>query len=174
MVEAVFPFMVVMAQPSDPSNPSRPAGAPNPYAAPASDFATPPPVPASPAKSRGPQIAGAFMLLGATATLISVSSGQGGGGVTFGSVIVDVLLGVSLVSNKLQWRNIAAVRVVVGAVIFGGKDLIGDNVLEGVFQLAYAVPFLLLLLGTPGKARTIVGGVMGGLMFVLIYVALAH
>jgi hypothetical protein len=131
-------------------------------------------VPASTAKSRGPQIAGVFLLLSATATLISVSSGRGGGGVTFGSVIVDVLLGVSLVSSKLQWRGIAAFRIVVGAVIFGAKDLASDNVLQGVFQLVYAVPFLLLLLGTPGKARTIVGGVLGGLMFVLIYIGLAQ
>jgi hypothetical protein len=47
------------------------------------------------------------------------------------------------------------------------------NVLAGVFSFAYAVPFLLLLLGTPGKARTIVGGVVGGVLIALIYVGLA-
>jgi hypothetical protein len=161
-----------MAQPSDPSDPSRPAGAVNPYAAPASDFATTPPVIAAPARSRGPQIAGALMLASAPATLMSMSSGGGGGFI--GSAIVDVLLGISLVRGNLKWRGLAVFRVVLGALVFGGKSLASSNVLEGVFSLAYAVPFLLLLLGMPGKARTIVGGVLGGLLLALIYIGLTQ
>jgi hypothetical protein len=109
------------------------------------------------------------MLAAAPATLISISSG---GGMFFGSAIVDVLLGISLVRGNLKWRGFAVFRVVLGAVIFGGKGLISSNVLEGVFSLAYAVPFLLLLLGTPGKPRTIVGSVLGGLFIALVYVGL--
>lgn len=161
-----------MAQPSDPSDPSRPAGAVNPYAAPASDIGPSTPVLAPPARSRGPQIAGALMLASAPATLISMSSG--GGSAFFGSAIVDVLLGISLVRGNLKWRGLAVFRVVLGALIFGGKSLVGGNVLEGVFALAYAVPFLLLLLGIPGKPRTIVGGVLGGLLLALIYIGLAQ
>ncbi|HEY7371614.1 MAG TPA: hypothetical protein VIF57_05495 [Polyangia bacterium] len=169
-----------MAQPSDPNDPRRPAGAVNPYAAPAgavnpyaapaSDIAGAPPVPAAPARSRGPQLAGALMLASAPATFISVSSS--GGGMFIGSAIVDVLLGLSLVSGNLKWRGFAVFRVVLGAVIFGGKSLASNDVLEGVFSFVYAVPFLLLLLGTPGKPRTIVGGVLGGLLLVLIYIGL--
>jgi hypothetical protein len=161
-----------MAQPSDPSDPSRPAGAFNPYAAPASDIGMATPVLEPPARSRGPQIAGALMLASAPATFISVSSG--GGGAFVGSAVVDVLLGISLVSGNLKWRGFAVFRVVLGALIFGGKGLASSNVLEGVFSLAYAVPFLLLLLGTPGKARTIVGGVLGGLLLALIYYGLTR
>src|SRR5205814_382193 len=130
------------------------------------------PVPAPPARSRGPQVAGALMLASAPATLISLSSG--GGAAFFGSAIVDVLLGISLVTGNLKWRGFAVFRVVLGAVIFGGKGLAGGKVLEGVFSLAYAVPFLLLLLGIPGKPRTIVGGVLGGLLLALIYIGLTQ
>ena len=91
-----------------------------------------------------------------------------------GSAIVDVLLGISLVRGNLKWRGFAVFRVVLGALIFGGKELAGSNVLEGVFSSAYAVPFLLLLLGTPGKPRTIVGGVLGGLLLALVYFGLAQ
>ena len=162
-----------MAQPSDPTDPSRPAGAFNPYAAPASDIGPATPELAPPARSRGPQIAGALMLASAPATFISVSSG-GGGGAFVGSAIVDVLLGISLVRGNLKWRGFAVFRVVLGALIFGGKGLASSNVLEGVFSLAYAVPFLLLLLGTPGKPRTIVGGVLGVLLLALIYYGLTR
>ena len=162
-----------MTDPSDPSDPSRPAGALNPYAAPASDIATEPPALAPPARSRGPQIAGALMLASAPATLISVSS-SGGGGMFVGSVIVDVLLGISLVSGNLKWRGFAVFRVVLGALIFGGKGFASSNVLEGAFSVAYAVAFLLLLLGTPGKPRTIVGGVLGGLLLALTYIGLTQ
>lgn len=110
------------------------------------------------------------MLASAPATLIAVSSG--GGGAFYGSAIVDVLLGISLLRGNLKWRGFAVFRVVLGAVIFGGKGLASGNVLEGVFSLAYTVPFLLLLLGTPGKARTIVGGILGGLLIALGYVGL--
>ena len=161
-----------MTQPSDPSDPSRPAAALNPYAAPASDVAMEPPVAAEPAKSRGPQVAGALMLASAPATLISISSG--GGGAYFGSAIIDVLLGISLVRGNLKWRGLALFRVVVGALIFGAKGLASSNLLEGVFTFVYAVPFLLLLIGTPGKARTIVGGVLGGLLLVLVYIGLTQ
>jgi hypothetical protein len=161
-----------MAQPSDPSDPSRPGGAINPYAAPASDIGTEPSVLAPPARSRGPQIAGGLMLASAPATLISISSG--GGGAFFGSAIVDVLLGISLVRGNLKWRGFAVFRVVLGALIFGVKGVASSNVLEGVFSLAYAVPFLLLLLGNAGKPRTIVGGVLGGLLLALIYIGLAQ
>ena len=161
-----------MTQPSDPSGPSRSAGALNPYAAPASDFVTAPPVPAEPVTSRGPQVAGALLLASAPATLISISSG--GGAMFLGSGIVDVLLGISLVRGNLKWRGFALFRVVLGAVIFGGKGLVSSNLLEGVFSLLYAAPFLLLLLGTPGKARTIVGGVLGGLLIALTYIGLAQ
>src|SRR5262245_40859508 len=160
-----------MTQPSDPSDPSRPAGAVNPYAAPTSDIAAVPFELAPPAKSRGPQVAGALMLASAPATLIAASSS--GGGMFLGSAVVDVLLGVSLVGGNLKWRGFALFRVVVGALIFGGKDLASGNVLEGGFSLAYAVPFLLLLIGTPGKPRTIVGGVLGGLLLALVYIGLA-
>ncbi len=161
-----------MAPPSDPSDPSRSAGAVNPYAAPASDIGTAPPVLAPPARSRGPQVAGALMLASAPATLISISSG--GGGAFLGSAIIDVLLGISLVRGNLKWRGLAVFRVVLGSLIFGGKEMASSNVLEGVFSLAYAVPFLLLLLGTPGKARTIAGGVLGGLLLALIYIGLTQ
>jgi hypothetical protein len=159
-----------MTQPSDPSDLRRPAGALNPYAAPASDIATEPPVLAAPASSRGPQIAGALMLASAPATLISISSG--GQAMFIGSVIIDVLLGISLVRGNLNWRGFAVFRVVLGALIFGGKGLASGNVVEGVFSLVYATPFLLLLLGAPGKPRTIVGGVLGGLLLALTYFGL--
>jgi hypothetical protein len=161
-----------MAQPSDPSDPSRPAGGLNPYAAPASDIAMAPPVLAPAVKSRGPQVAGALMLASAPANLISITSG--GGAALLGSAIVDVLLGISLVRGNLRWRGVAVLRIVLGTVIFGGQAVASSNVLEAVFTAAYAIPFLLLLLGTPGKPRTIVGGVMGGLMLVLIYIGLAR
>jgi hypothetical protein len=111
------------------------------------------------------------MLASAPANLISMTSG--GGGALLGSAVIDVLLGISLLRGNLKWRGFAVFRVVLGTLIIGGKGVASGNVLEGVFALAYAVPFLLLLLGTPGKARTIVGGVLAGLLVVLGYVGLA-
>jgi hypothetical protein len=156
----------------DPNRPGPPVtdAAVNPYAAPASDFAPPPATdtPASPV--RAARIAGAALLAFAPAALLSSSGTQTT--TPYIAIAIDVLIGISLARGSLKWRPWAVLRCVLGAVFYGGMSAAKGEWFEAGFTVAYTGSLLLLLLGTPGKARTIVGAVAAGLLTALTYVGL--
>ena len=156
----------------DPKQPGPPVieSAPNPYAAPASSFA-PVPVddtPASPVKAA--RIAGAIMLASAPAALLTSTMNHTT--TPYLAIVIDVLIGVSLVRGNLKYRGWAVLRCVLGALFYGGMSMANGQAAEAGFTVASVGSLLLLLLGTPGKARTIVGAVAAGLLTALTYVGL--
>ena len=148
----------------DPNQPGPPVtdSVLNPYAAPASSFAPAPTAdtPASPVKAA--RIAGAIML-----------SSTGNHATTpYIAIAIDVLIGISLARGNLKYRPWAVVRCVLGALLYGGMSVANGQAIEAGFTVAFTGGLLLLLLGTPGKARTIAGAVAAGLLTVLTYVGL--
>jgi hypothetical protein len=138
----------------------------NPYAPPASDIALPQEAaPRTPVQAA--RVAGALLLASAPAALASTKGGMAI------AVIIDVVLGISLVRGNLKYRGWTILRACVGALVFGGPSIAAGKPLEAAFVFAYAGCFPLLLVGTPGKARTIAGAIVGGLLVALTYVGLA-
>jgi hypothetical protein len=154
----------------DPNQPgvSVTGSAPNPYAAPASSFEPAPTadIPASPVKAA--RIAGAILLASAPAALLSST----GSATPYIAIAIDVLIGISLVSGNLKYRGWAVVRCVLGVLLYGGMSVAKGEAFEAGFTVAYVGSLLLLLIGTPGKVRTIIGAVAAGLLTVLTYVGL--
>jgi hypothetical protein len=142
------------------------AASPNPYAPPASDLRLPSQVPPPPTPILAARVAGAILLVAAPAALASAN------GRMAVAVIIDVVLGISLVSGSLRFRVWAIVRACLGAVLFGGQSLAAGQPVEAVFVAVYAGVFPLLLIGTPGKGRTIAGGVIGGVVVAMTYIGL--
>jgi hypothetical protein len=158
----------------DPNQPGPPiiASEPNPYAAPTASLApaVTPEAPASPVKAA--RIAGALMLAAAPAALFSSGSGGAHGTTPYLAIIIDVVIGISLVRGNLKYRPWAVVRCILGGLIYGGMALAASQPAEAGFTVAYVGCLLLLLLGTPGKVRTIVGAVTTGLLTLLTYLGL--
>ena len=156
----------------DPNQPGPPVtdSALNPYAAPASSFAPAPTAdtPASPVKAA--RIAGAIMLASAPAALLSSTGNHAT--TPYIAIAIDVLIGISLARGNLKYRPWAVVRCVLGALLYGGMSVANGQAIEAGFTVAFTGGLLLLLLGTPGKARTIAGAVAAGLLTVLTYVGL--
>ena len=136
----------------------------NPYAPPASDIASPKEVaPRTPVQAA--RVAGALLLVSAPAALMSAK------GMAI-AVIVDVLLGISLVRGNLKYRWWAILRACIGGLFFGGQSIAAGQPLEAAFIIVYAGCYPLLLIGTPSKVRTIAGAIVGGLLVVLTYIGL--
>jgi hypothetical protein len=156
----------------DPNRPGPPVtgAALNPYAAPASSLAPAPigDTPASPVKAA--RIAGAVMLASAPAALLSSTGNHTT--TPYLAIAIDVLIGISLVRGNLKYRSWAVVRCVLGALVYGGLSAAKGQAIEAGFTVAFTGSLLLLLLGTPGKGRTIAGAVAAGLLTALTYVGL--
>ena len=154
----------------DPNQPGPPVtdSAINPYAAPASSFAPAPTsdAPASPVKAA--RIAGAIMLASAPAALLS-STGKHDALPGDRDRRADRRLARARQPQVPPW---AVLRCVVGALFYGGMSVANGQPIEAVFTGVYTGGLLLLLLGTPGKARTIVGAVAAGVLAALTYVGL--
>jgi hypothetical protein len=150
--------------------PSVPAAAPNPYAAPASNFEAPPAVDTTGNPVKAARIAGAILLASAPASLIASTGNNTTAPIL--AIVIDVLIGVSLVRGNLKYRAWAVVRCVLGALFYGGMSAAKGQAIEAGFTVAYVGSLLLLLIGTPGKARTLVGAIAAGLLTALTYVGL--
>ena len=150
----------------DPNQPGAPVTdpAPNPYAAPASNFEPEPTAdaPASPVKAA--RIAEVIILASVPAALLTSTS--------YIAIAIDVLLGISLARGSLKWRPWMILRCVVAALFYGVTLVADGHAIEGAFNVAYVGGLLLLLIGTPGKVRTIVGAVTAGVLALLWYVEL--
>lgn len=144
--------------------------APNPYAAPASNFEPAPTVDTTGSPVKAARIAGAILLASAPASLIASTGNHAS--TPYLAIVIDVLIGVSLVRGNLKYRSWAVVRCVLGALFYGGMSAASGQAIEAAFTVAYTGSLLLLLIGTPGKARTLVGAIAAGLLTVLTYVGL--
>lgn len=73
------------------------------------------------------------------------------------SMIVDVLVGISLLGGSPRLRGLAILRTVLGSLFFGGVALSVGFVPLAIATAVMAVGFLLLLVGTARGARIAVG-----------------
>jgi hypothetical protein len=138
----------------------------NPYAPPASDIAPLQEAVAPRTAVPAARVAGVLLLASAPAALMGTKGSMAI------AVIIDVLLGISLVRGSLKYRWWTILRACVGALFFGGQSIVAGERLEAAFVTVYAGCYPLLLLGTPSKGRTIAGAIIGGLLVVLTYVGL--
>ncbi len=143
-----------------------PVGAPSAYAPPTTEAAPPPePLPAG-TVSVGAKIAGVLMMLNGVVVLIEAA--QGGGNISPVSTIIDFVIGGSLLANKDKYLVWAQVRVGLGLLVFGGMALAQGDLVGLAVQAIFSTSLLLLLIGQPNKARTIVGTAMAGLVVALM------
>ena len=111
---------------------------------------------------RTPLRVGAGMLfvnavIGAILLILIFSSG-GGADLAGGDLIaplVSLIIGVNLWQVKPQWQKYTLWWAALGLVIFGGIALATGDFFTLITQLGFSGSLIVLLAGTPTKARTI-------------------
>ncbi len=132
----------------------------NPYMPPGVDDA--PPSPALPPRiTRGARLAGAFLLVHAALVIAHRLLWSGGLG-TFGAVIIDVAIGVSLVRGNADFRPWAMVRALLGGIISGGLFLARKQYFDAAFVIALAGSIFNLVVGDPDKLRITLSAIVFG------------
>jgi len=71
------------------------------------------------------------------------------------SPIVDIVIAVNLWQIKPQWQKYTVWWSVLGLVLFGGVALVSGDFFGLITQIGFSGSLILLLAGTPTKARTI-------------------
>ena len=111
---------------------------------------------------RTPFRVGAGMLfinavIGVIILILVLTSGGGTGlaGSDFISPIVNLIFGVNLWQVKKQWQKYTVWWAVLGLVLFGGGALVSGDYFSLITQTGFSGSLILLLAGTPSKARTI-------------------
>ena len=96
-------------------------------------------------------------LIGALFLIIILISGDATGlaGGDFVAPIVNIVIGVNLWQLKEQWQRYTVWWAVIGLVIFGIGALAQGDYFGLITQLGFSGSLILLLAGTPSKARTI-------------------
>lgn len=130
----------------------------NPYAPPAAaEEAPPPPKPITSLSDMtlGARIAGGLLVANGLLNVLEwiVMSGKGGKGPSILPVVLDFVIGASLLGNNPKFRAWAVLRAALGAVIFAGIQAASGEYFLCVLQLAVSSSFLMLLLGDAGKVR---------------------
>lgn len=69
--------------------------------------------------------------------------------------IVNLLIGVNLWQLKQQWQKYTIWWAALGLVLFGGMALVSGDYFGLLTQVGFSGALILLLAGTPSKARTI-------------------
>ena len=69
--------------------------------------------------------------------------------------IVNIIMGVNLWQVKANWQKYTVWWAVLGLILFGAAALIRGDVFGLIIQLGFSGSLILLLAGTPSKARTI-------------------
>jgi hypothetical protein len=83
-----------------------------------------------------------------------------GGGETLSSgdfvaPIVNIIIGVNLWQIKVNWRKYTVWWAAIGLILFGLSALGGGDYFSLITQAGFSGSLILLLAGTPSKARTI-------------------
>ena len=90
--------------------------------------------------------------------LILILISGGGADLASGDFIaplVSLIVGVNLWQVKPQWQKYTVWWAALGLVIFGGSALVTGDFFTLITQLAFSASMIVLLAGTPTKARTI-------------------
>ena len=96
-------------------------------------------------------------VIGAIFLILILISG-GGADLTSGDFVaplVSLIVGVNLWQVKPQWQKYTVWWAALGLVIFGGGALVTGDFFTLITQLAFSASLIVLLAGTPTKARTI-------------------
>ena len=96
-------------------------------------------------------------VIGAIFLILILISG-GGADLTSGDFVaplVSLIVGVNLWQVKPQWQKYTVWWAALGFVIFGGGALVTGDFFTLITQLAFSASLIVLLAGTPTKARTI-------------------
>jgi hypothetical protein len=96
-------------------------------------------------------------LLGVIFLIIILSSGGGTGLVSgdFVAPIINIIIGVNLWQVKVNWQKYTVWWALIGLIWFGAIALRQGDYFSLITQAAFSGSLILLLAGTPSKARTI-------------------
>jgi hypothetical protein len=145
----------------------------NPYAPPTASYE--PPEDRRPSRptdvaTRGQRLAGALLIVNAALVFIDAvistgtpEAGAAPPGMGFVPAMIDVGIGVSLLSGSRKTLRWAVIRVVIGLVVWSGMQLVRGEWILMVLQALVGASFLLLLIGDAGRARIAVGASAFGL-----------
>ena len=106
-------------------------------------------------------------VLGAFFLLLVLTSG-GGSDLASGDFIapiVNIIFGINLWQIKQQWQKYTVWWSVLGLVLFGGGALISGDFFGLIIQIGFSGSLILLLAGTPTKARTIAASAVFLIMY---------
>ena len=95
-------------------------------------------------------------LVGVVILIIIFSTGGGSdlGSSDIISPIIDVIIAVNLWQINLNWKKYTVWWATLGLVLFGGAALVSGDFVSLLIQIGYSGSLILLLAGTPTKART--------------------
>ena len=79
--------------------------------------------------------------------------------------IVNIVIGANLWQLKVSWQKYTVWWAVIGLVLFGFGALINGDIFGLIIQLGFSGSLILLLAGTPTKARTIASVVIFSVLF---------
>jgi len=96
-------------------------------------------------------------LLGAIFLIIILTSGGGEnlGGSDIVAPIVDIIIAVNLWQVKVNWQRYTVWWAAIGLILFGLGAVAQGDYYSLITQAAFSGSLILLLAGTPSKARTI-------------------
>jgi hypothetical protein len=156
-----------MTNPDPNTSPSPAADA---YAPPTAPLPAPPPLRSPTDVTTGQRIGGALLITNAILVLLEAGlmpadpnpTPLTSPGRTLIPALVDIVIGISLLSKNRKFLPWAIVRVVFGLVVFTAIYATKDPFLA-VMQVTVSGSLLLLLVGDAGKPRMAIGGALFGL-----------
>jgi len=96
-------------------------------------------------------------VLGVISLIIVLMSGNGAnlGSGDFIGPIVNTIFGVNLWQIKANWQKYTVWWAILGLILFGGGALVSGDYFSLIIQVGFSGSLILLLAGTPSKARTV-------------------